>query len=142
MAAWTKILFKGGGILTQAADALIWPDEAGYGSDVVRALDESVGDSPFLRKLQVSFTRQSSASLAEDVAVCTFHMAKNVSGEPDTNWVTGDYTAAEALYDTWWTAVKAFYGGSTSSWTKLKDYRWYRTGPAFPLSGPPVRITV
>lgn len=142
MSAWTKILFKGGGVLTQAADALIWPDEAGYGSDVVRALDESVGDSPFLRKLQVAFNRQSSSTTSEDVAVCTFHLAKNVSGEPDTNWVTGDYTAAEALFDTWWNALRAFYGGSASSYTKLRDYRWYRTGPAFPISGPPVRITV
>lgn len=142
MSAWTKILFKGGGILSQAADALVWPEEAGYGSDVVRALDESVGDSPFLRKLHVSFTRQSSGSMAEDVAVATFHLAKNVSGEPDTNWVTGDYTAAEALFNTWWGTLKTLYGGSTSSFTKLRDYRWYRTGPGFPVSGPPVRITV
>lgn len=139
--AWTKILFKGGGILTQVADALINPEEAGYGSDIVRAVDEDVGGAAFLRKLQIPFTRQSSASMSEDVAVCSWHLAKNTSDNPDSNWLTADYVAAEARFTTWWTAVSAFYGGSTSSLTKLKEYRWYKHGPAFPVSGPPVRIT-
>lgn len=135
MAVW-KLLFKGGGVLTQAADALIWPDEAGYGSDVVRALDEAVGDAGYLRKLHVTFSRNPLGS-SEDVDVVTFHFAKIASDEATNAWVTGDYTALEALFNTWWTALKPNY----SSTTKLHQYRWYKAGPAWPISGPPVRIT-
>jgi hypothetical protein len=133
--AWYKILFKGGGVLTQVADVLINPDEAGYGSDVVRALDESVGEDAFLRKLHVVFKR--TATPGEDVKVVTFHLAKNVSGEPSTNWVTADFVAAEARFGTWWTALKPFARNNVT----LDQYRWYKAGPGWPISGPPVRIT-
>jgi hypothetical protein len=131
-----KLLFKGGGVLTQVADALIWPDEAGFGSDVVRSLDETVGDPGYLRKLQVTFTRGASG-LSEDVAVCTFDLAKVVS-EDFVAWnVTPDLATCEARFNTWWAAVKAIYRTDTV----LSQYRWYKSGPAFPVSGPPVRIT-
>jgi hypothetical protein len=130
-----KLLFKGGGVLTQAADALIYPDEAGYGSDVVRPVDEVVGDPGFLRLLTMTFTRTSPD--AEDTAVCTFHLTKVVGEEFTNAWATGDYSAAEALFDTAWTTWK----GKTNAHISLTQYRWYITGPARPKSGPPVRIT-
>lgn len=137
MAVW-KILFKdiAGGVLTQAADALIWPDEAGYGSDVVRALDETVGDAGFLRKLHLNFSR-SPAGSTEDLAVATFHFAKIASDEATNAWVAADYAAIEARFATAWTALKPSWYNNVA----LTQYRWYRTGPAFPISGPPVRIT-
>lgn len=133
--AWYKILFKNTGVLTQVADALINPDEAGYGSDVVRALDESVGDDSFLRKAHMNFKR--TATPGEDIEVCTFHLAKNVSGEPSTNWVTADYVAAEARFATFWGAIKVYVRNNIT----YDQMRWYVTGPSRPVSGPPVRIT-
>jgi hypothetical protein len=137
MAIPWKLLFKSSTIASQAADALVWPDEAGFGSDIVRALDEVVGDPGFLRQLQVTFTRTSSATLSEDVDVCTFHFTK-LSAEDFTNsWVTADYTGIETAFDTWWGAIKSAFPAGT----KLHQYRWYKTGPAYPHSGPAVRIT-
>jgi hypothetical protein len=138
MAVPWKLLFKGGGILTQAADALLWPDQAGYGSDVVRAVDEAPGDPAYLRKLHVVWTRGGGAGRTDDVALCTWHLAKLAGEDYTSNWITADYVAAEARFNTWWAAFKVTYPASTI----LAQYRWYKSGPAFPVSGPPVRITL
>lgn len=138
MAVPWKLLFKGGSILTQAADALIWPDQAGYGSDVVRAVDENPGDPAYLRKLHVVWTRGGGTGRTDDVTLCTFHMAKLAGEDYTNNWVTADYVAAEARFNTWWLTLKMLYPTSVI----LAQYRWYKSGPAFPVSGPPVRITL
>lgn len=136
MAVW-KILFKSGGFLTQAADALIWPDQAGYGSDVVRTVDEVVGDPGYLRRLQMVFSRTSTAAIGEDVAICTFDFVKVASDEATNNFLAADYALVESALDTYWGAMKVWWPPTTA----LKEYRWYVIGPARPLSGPAVRIT-
>jgi hypothetical protein len=137
MAIPWKLLFKSSTIASQAADALVWPDEAGFGSDIVRSLDEAVGDAGYLRQLQVTFTRTSSATLSEDVDVCTFHFAKLSAEDFSNAWVTADYAAVETAFDTWWTALKPNFPAGT----KLYQYRWYKSGPANPIAGPALRIT-
>lgn len=133
-----KLLFKSAGFLTQVADALVWPEQAGYGSDVVRPVDEAIGDDPKLYKLHLTFSRASSAAIAEDVAVCTFHLAKVTAEDYTSAWLPADFAAAEARFNTWWASVR----GAVHTSCKLVDYRWYKSGPAFPKSGPPVRITL
>lgn len=137
MATWKKIIFKGAGVISQVADALINPEQAGYGSDVVRALDETVGDVGYLKKLHVVWTRTPPTGGTEDVAVCTFHLARSVGDEPSTNWTAAEYAAAEVRFDTWWGAVKDKF----PTWVVLSQYRWYKSGPAWPISGPAVRLT-
>jgi hypothetical protein len=95
------------------------------------------------RKLQVLFGRTSGGSVPEDDAIITFHLLKLAGGVPEDEWIAGDFTAAEAAFDAFWTSVKVGYLGSTT----LKQYRWYRAGPQRDdelggpgRTGPPVRV--
>lgn len=94
-----------------------------------------------LRELTVKWNRTVGMSPAEDLAMCTFHVLNSTGGVPDATWTTADYTAAEALFDTWWTAIKDRYHPFTS----LVEYAWRADGPAYKPFGaslqPTLRIT-
>jgi len=88
------------------------------------------------RRLHLVYNRTSPTGTTEDVALCTFDLVNFTDGEVDPTWTSGDYTAAEALFNTWWTSMKAL----APTGIILKEYRWYRA--AFgEQSGPPQRVT-
>jgi len=80
-----------------------------------------------LRKLTIDWTRQFGTDPPQDVAQCTFHLLNLTAGVPDASWITSDYTTAEALFDTWWTAIKIYYADEM----KTSQYSWRADGPAF-----------
>jgi hypothetical protein len=55
----------------------------------------------------------------------------------DSTWTSGDFSAVEAIADTFWNAVK---GNIPNIWT-LAEYRWYRLGPGATPPEPAVRVT-
>lgn len=96
------------------------------------------------RKVQCVTTRPGGATVPDDAAICTFHFAKITAGVVDNAWVDADFTALEALLDTFWTTWMARTGGSLV----MSQYRWYKVGPAIEIAlggpgrtGPPVRTT-
>lgn len=80
-----------------------------------------------MRKLFVRWARAVGGGVTEDYAICTFHLLKIVGGSPSSAWVTADYTAAEARFDTFWTSCKPSYGAHVV----LSEYRWFKSGPAW-----------
>lgn len=114
---------------------LTYLEQKGY-INLLDEVDEQGGME--WRRLQCTFTRSTPTGTNEDVAVCTFDLVNFTDGVVDPTWTTGDYEAAEALFDTWWMAVRA----RTVTGTSFQSYRWYRR--SFPLSqqfGPPLRVT-
>lgn len=106
-------------------DWLIWTDT---GEDPTLAI--YTGDYE-LRKLEVQWTRDVSGAPLDDRAICTFHLLNLTAGAPDPTWITGDFTAIEARFDTWWTAIKTLYEPRV----KLVEYVWRRDGPSFKPHG-------
>lgn len=84
-----------------------------------------------LRELAVVWRRETFGGPVQDVAMCTFHLMNLTGGAPDATWTTGDYTAAEALFDTWWTAILSRFNNSL----QLAEYVWRADGPAFKPHG-------
>lgn len=80
-----------------------------------------------LRRLVVRFARTGPSGGAEDSVAFTVHFAKLTGGAVDASWLTADYTAVEARFDTWWTSYKVFCGTNLS----LAGYTWYKDGPAW-----------
>lgn len=114
------------------------------GESLLDQLDDS--ETPLeWRQLQCVFERTPTAGTSDDFAVCTFDLLNLTSGAIDTTWDTGDYTAAETIFDAYWNAVKPLMSGTH----KMKEYRWYRRAFApvmsqshrFAAGGPPQRIT-
>lgn len=95
-----------------------------------------------LRELTVKWTRNFSGKPPEDTAMCTFHILNSTAGVPDATWTTTDYTTCEALFDTWWGAIKDKY---SQFGPVLAEYNWRPDGPAFKPFGaslqPTLRIT-
>lgn len=89
------------------------------------------------RRLQLLWTRITPTGTQEDVAVTTFDLLNTTGGDIDTTWTSGDYTAVETAFITWWTAVKSH----VSSGVTFSQFRFYKK--RFPLSlasGPPDHI--
>lgn len=80
-----------------------------------------------LRELTVKWTRNFSGKPVEDHAMCTFHIVNSTAGAPDASWTSTDYSDCEALFDTWWNAIKDKY----SPVVILNEYTWRADGPAF-----------
>lgn len=80
-----------------------------------------------LREVDLAFTRDVSGAPVDDRALITFHLLNLTGGSPDSTWTTGDFTAAEALFDTWWGWAKQYYRPET----KLVEYVWRADGPSF-----------
>jgi hypothetical protein len=120
-------------------------DPAESNADLSQAVSDAVGyaanvanySDPFeLRKLQVRWGRGGGAAVAADDAITTHHFLKLAGGAPSATWVAADFEAAEAAFDGFWFAISDRYDASTS----LKQYRWYKAGPAVAPPQSPVRI--
>lgn len=73
---------------------------------------------------------------AADPVQMHFDFLNMTSGAPDDTWITSDYTALEAILQTWWTTVKTF----ATSADKLTEIRWYRHGPGVVAPNPAERV--
>ena len=92
---------------------------------------------PFeVRKLQVRWGRNSGAAGGTDDAVTTHHFIYVPSGTPSSTWTATQFGAVETAFGVWWAAVKINWQGTTI----LKQYRWYKDGPAIAPPQPPVRV--
>jgi hypothetical protein len=101
------------------------------------------GDPFELRKLQVLFGRSSGAATPEDDAVITFHLLKLAAGVPSADWTVQNFVDVETAFDTFWNAIK----NTQSVNLRLKQLRWYATGPQIDIAlgapgrtGPPRRV--
>lgn len=88
-----------------------------------------------VRRAQLVFDRAPAGSV-EDVATTHLDFMNLTSGNPDETWVTADFTAIEALINTWWAAMRTYFWNGCD----LTSIRWYRVGPSIVPPNPPVRI--
>lgn len=115
------------------------PEEAGFFSTAQQL--GGLGDG---RRCVLKFARITTAGLREDACQYDFEFVNFTAGVVDNTWIDTDFTALEGFLDSWWTTVKA----KCSPNIILDQYRWFKFGPALPLSakgneepGPPVRVT-
>ncbi len=95
--------------------------------------EDGVDNSHNGRRVVIRWTR---SGLAEDVMQTHFDLVNITAGNIDDTWTTGDFTAAEAALDTWWTSQKAL----SPTYYTLAEYRWYRVGPGATPPEPAVRV--
>jgi hypothetical protein len=79
-----------------------------------------------LRKLQLSFSRTSTDPLGDDVAVCTFHLAKLASGAVTDSWLAADFASVASAVDAFWASMKVWYPTNVT----LKSIKMYKAGPS------------
>lgn len=91
-----------------------------------------------LRELTLKWTRAYTGRPLQDAAMCTFHIANFTGGVPDATWTAGDYATCEALFDTYWGAIKEWFNASHT----LSEYTWRADGPAFKPYGAALQPTL
>lgn len=80
------------------------------------------------------------AGSTEDVAITTHHFVNYTGGAVDPSWDSGDFTTAEAAFDTFANVIKTYQPNTVA----LTQYRWYEKSAATETPGtenPPVRVT-
>lgn len=114
------------------------------GESLLDAADDAP-DPMEWRQLQIVQTRTTPTGTVEDKALMTFDVLNLTGGAIDSTWITADYTAAEARFNTYLTAMLPYIRTGTT----FSQYRWYRKSFADPIipnhrfndSGPPLRLT-
>lgn len=122
-------------------DRFLDPDE----EDAVLAFDYTAASGqdtfvatyaePFeLRKMQVSWNVQDAVAATDDVRVATLHLAKVSGGAVSADWLAADFTNATDNFIAFWDAIKERF----HAYTKLKEIKFYKAGPAIAPPQPPV----
>jgi hypothetical protein len=105
------------------------------GEHAGRLVEVATYNEPFeLRKVQMIFSQADALVAADDSRVMTFHLAKISGGSVSDAWVAGDFTALDAAFTAWWTAIKVGWS-DTTAWDRIKVYK---AGPAIVPPQPPV----
>src|SRR6185503_3555897 len=80
-----------------------------------------------LAKLTVSFAREPTVGVAQDVDQITYHFLNLTSGEPDDSWTVTDFTTVEGFFEQIWSSLKTNYTPEI----KLSEFSWRYDGPEF-----------
>lgn len=116
---------------SDAALSTATSDAIGYAADVA-----TYTGSFEVRKVQVVVGFAPASQPVEDDRTFSIHLIKLASGSPTPDWVAADFTAAENALDAFWTSLKTQISVSYF----LKQYRWYKAGPAIVPPQEPVRV--
>lgn len=94
-----------------------------------------------LRKATLKWSRESPSGVAQDDAMCTFHLLNVTDGAPDDSWTPTDYAGAESIFLALWDSLHYLYPTSVI----LHEIEWRADGPDFKPFGsslaPTLRIT-
>lgn len=88
------------------------------------------------RKLMCVWEKQTSSGGALETQLTTHHFVNLTNDAPDDTWTDEDFLVVEDAWDVRWGQIKPVFPTSI----KLKEFRWYRFGPAVSPPSPALRV--